>query len=229
MPLRAVVFDFDGVIADTEPLHLKAAQRVLADAGMRLDATAYYERYLGFDDAGLFRALATDLGVDLDAQAVAALVADKSRVLESLIDDGSVLFAGIRDCIERCSAHVPLAIASGALAHEVDYILRRTGLRDVFQVVVGAGDTPRSKPAPDPYARAVELLRAATGQGLEAADCVAIEDSPWGLQSARAAGLRCVGVAHTYSAAKLREETDADFVAESLGEIDIERLRQLCT
>ena len=94
-------------------------------------------------------------------------------------------------------------------------------------MVVGAGDTPRSKPAPDPYARAVELLRTGTGQALEAADCVAIEDSPWGLQSARAAGLRCVAVAHTYPATELRK-TDADFVAESLGEIDIERLRHLC-
>jgi beta-phosphoglucomutase-like phosphatase (HAD superfamily) len=228
MPLRAVVFDFDGVIADTEPLHLKAAQRALAAAGMRLDATAYYERYLGFDDAGLFRALATDIGVDLDAKSVATLVEDKSRVLESLIDDGSVLFAGIRDCIERCAAHVPLAIASGALAHEVDDILRRTGLRHVFQAVVGAGDTPRSKPEPDPYARAVELLRVGSLQDLEPAQCVAIEDSPWGLQSARSAGLRCVAVAHTYSVAKLREEADADFIAESLGDITIERLQQLC-
>jgi beta-phosphoglucomutase-like phosphatase (HAD superfamily) len=227
MPLRAVVFDFDGVIADTEPLHLKAAQRVLADAGMHLDTTAYYERYLGFDDAGMFRALATDIGVHLDAQSVATLVEDKSRVLESLIDDGSVLFAGVRDCIERCAAHVPLAIASGALAHEVDQILRRTGLRRLFQVVVGAGDTPRSKPHPDPYARAVELLRVDSGQDLEPAQCVAIEDSPWGVQSARAAGLRCVAVAHTYPADELRK-TDVDFVAETLGDIQIDRLRQLC-
>jgi beta-phosphoglucomutase-like phosphatase (HAD superfamily) len=207
---------------------LKAAQRVLAGAGMQLDRNAYYERYLGFDDAGLFRALATDLGVKLDAKAVATLVADKSRVLESLLNDGSVLFDGIRDCIERCAAHVPLAIASGALAHEIDHILRRTGLRDEFHVVVGAGDTPRSKPWPDPYARAVELLRTGVGQDLKAADCVAIEDSPWGLQSARAAGLRCVGVAHTYPVEELRR-TDADFVAKSLGEIDIERLRQVCS
>jgi beta-phosphoglucomutase-like phosphatase (HAD superfamily) len=227
MPLRAVVFDFDGVIADTEPLHLKAAQRVLADAGMHLDTTAYYERYLGFDDAGMFRALATDIGVHLDAQSVATLVEDKSRVLESLIDDGSVLFAGVRDCIERCAAHVPLAIASGALAHEVDQILRRTGLRRLFQVVVGAGDTPRSKPHPDPYARAVELLRVDSRQDLEPAQCVAIEDSPWGVQSARAAGLRCVAVAHTYPADELRK-TDVDFVAETLGDIQIDRLRQLC-
>jgi beta-phosphoglucomutase-like phosphatase (HAD superfamily) len=227
MPLRAVIFDFDGVIADTEPLHLKAAQRVLADAGMHLDTTAYYERYLGFDDAGLFRALATDIGVHLDAQSVATLVEDKSRVLESLIDDGSVLFAGVRDCIERCAAHVPLAIASGALAHEVDQILRRTGLRRLFQVVVGAGDTPRSKPHPDPYARAVELLRVDSGQDLEPAQCVAIEDSPWGVQSARAAGLRCVAVAHTYPADELRK-TDVDFVVETLGDIQIDRLRQLC-
>lgn len=226
MTLRAVVFDFDGVIADTEPLHLKAAQRVLADAGMRLEAGAYYQRYLGFDDAGLFRALASDTGIDLDAPSVANLVEAKSRVLESLIDDGSVLFAGIRECIQRCAAQVPLAIASGALGYEIEHILRRTGLREVFQVVVGAGDTPRSKPSPDPYARAVELLRASAGEDLEAAQCVAIEDSQWGIRSARAAGLRCVAVAHTYPAEMLRE---ADFVAETLGEISIERLRQLCT
>jgi HAD superfamily hydrolase (TIGR01509 family) len=225
MPLRAIVFDFDGVIADTEGLHLKAAQRVLGDLDLSLGAGAYYERYLGFDDVGLFQAVSREQGVGLDAQTIRDLVARKARALESLIDDESVLFDGVRECVARCAAETPLAIASGALSQEIDSILRRTGLRDAFQVIVGAGDTPQSKPAPDPYARAVELLRAGGTANLAASECVAIEDSRWGLESARAAGLRCVAVAHTYPAETF---DDVDFVARTLADITIERLRALC-
>ena len=226
MPLRAVIFDFDGVIADTEPMHLKAAQHVLADAGIALDAHDYYRRYLGFDDAGMFRAIATDRGISLDRRAIAALVEGKSQILLSLIDEGSVLFAGVRELVRLCAANVPLAIASGALAHEIDLILRRIGLREAFQVIVGAEDAPRSKPAPDPYVRAVEMLREVVPPNdLVASQCVAIEDSRWGLESARAAGLRCVAVAHTYPAESLR---GADFVANTLDDITIEVLHEIC-
>jgi len=225
MPLRAVVFDFDGVIADTESLHLQAAERVLADLGLALAAPDYYQRYLGFDDAGMFRAIATERGLPLDGRALADLIERKSQVLQSLIDEGAVLFAGIRECVRQCAAEVPLAIASGALGHEIDLILRRTGLREAFAVIVSAEDTPRSKPAPDPYVRAVELLRERVpAHDLTPDQCVAIEDSQWGLESARAAGLRCVAVAHTYPAEMLR---GADFVARGLGEVTIERLQQL--
>lgn len=226
MSLQAIVFDFDGVLADTEPLHLKAAQRALADTGLALDAHDYYQRYLGFDDAGMFRALATDRGIQVDERDMADFVERKSQVLLSLIDEGTVLFPGVKECVRRCAEQVPLAIASGALGHEIDLILRRTGLRDAFQAIVGAEDTPRSKPAPDPYVRAVELLRATTATGELAPECcVAIEDSHWGLESARSAGLRCIAVAHTYSADAFR---GVDFVVRTLDEITIERLQQLC-
>lgn len=227
MPLQAVVFDFDGVLADTEPLHLKATQRALADTGLALTPHEYYQRYLGFDDAGMFRALAADQGIRLDERAVADLIDRKSQVLLSIVDEGSVLFPGVTACVRRCAEHVPLAIASGALGHEIDLILRRTGLRDAFQVIVGAEDTPKSKPAPDPYVRAIELLRVTTAVSeLAPQHCVAIEDSHWGLESARSAGLRCVAVAHTYPADALR---GADFVARTLDEITFDCLRQLCS
>ena len=221
MPLRAIVFDFDGVIADTEPLHLKAFRRVLADMGIRLDTDDYYQRYLGFDDAGVLEAIAAERGLQLDAGAVQRFVERKAQVLEALVENDTVLFAGVRECIARCAAHAPLAIASGALGHEIDLILRRAGMRDAFPVIVGAGDTPRSKPAPDPYALAVRRL-AETVPGLTAGQCVAIEDSRWGLASARAAGLRTVAVAHTYAADSFGE---ADFVADTLADITIERLQ----
>ena len=105
--------------------------------------------------------------------------------------------------IRRLAARCPLAIASGAIRPEIERVLQREGLLVDFQTIVAAGDTPVSKPAPDPYARAVELLSAATGVALAPGECVAIEDSRWGLESARAAGLRTMAVAHTYPAAVL--------------------------
>jgi len=94
----------------------------------------------------------------------------------------------------------PLGIASGALRAEIMHILNREDLAGFFPVVVAAGDTPTSKPAPEPYLRAVERMTAATGVALAPSDCVAIEDSRWGLESARSAGLRTVGITHTYPA-----------------------------
>jgi beta-phosphoglucomutase-like phosphatase (HAD superfamily) len=94
----------------------------------------------------------------------------------------------------------PLGIASGALRAEILHILNREDLAGFFPVVVAAEDTPTSKPAPDPYLRAVEQMAAATGLALAPSDCVAIEDSRWGLESARSAGLRTVGITHTYPA-----------------------------
>jgi beta-phosphoglucomutase-like phosphatase (HAD superfamily) len=226
MPLEAVVFDFDGVLVDTEPLHLKASQCALADTGIALASHDYYERFLGFDDAGLFRALAAERGMHLDDPTLAELIEKKSQVLLSLLDSGSVLFPGAVECVHRCAEEVPLAIASGALGHEIDLILSRSGLRDAFRVIVGAEDTARSKPAPDPYVRAVELLRGGPGSATLASEhCVAIEDSRWGLESARAAGLRCVAVTHTYGPETLQ---GADLVARTLDEITVERLQQLC-
>lgn len=225
MPLRAIVFDFDGVIADTEPMHLEAFQRVLAERGFPLDPADYYQRYLGYDDAGVIEAVARDRGHPLDPHAIREVVGRKARVLESLIGDAQLLFPGVRECVDRCAAQVPLAIASGARGHEIDMILRHAGLRDAFPVIVGAEDTAHSKPAPDPYALAVQRLKARVPD-LTAGQCVAIEDSRWGIESARAAGLRTVAVAHTYAADSFH---GVDFVAGTLAEITIERLRRMVT
>jgi len=204
---RAVVFDFDGVIANSEPLHFRGFRDVLAGEGIELSEADYYARYLGYDDAGAFLAVAADRGVSLRSAQLVELVRRKAIRLEELERDHSVLFPGAADVIRQLAARCPLAIASGAIRPEIERVLRREGLSVHFQTIVAAGDTPVSKPAPDPYARAVELLSAATGIALAPGECVAIEDSRWGLESARAAGLRTIAVAHTYPADAL--EADA--------------------
>jgi len=197
--IRAIVFDFDGVIANSEPLHFRAFRDVLAGRGITLAERDYYNRYLGFDDVGAFEAIARDRGVPLSARDVAELTASKALRMEVLERDGSVLFPGAREAIGRMAAFGPTAIASGAIRAEIVRVLEHEDLSRFFRAVVGAEDAPRSKPAPDPYLRAVEILSETVDRPIRASECVAIEDSRWGVESACAAGLHVIGITHTYS------------------------------
>jgi HAD superfamily hydrolase (TIGR01509 family) len=225
VPLRAIVFDFDGVIANSEPLHFRAFRDVLARSGVTLTETDYYSRYLGFDDVGVFRTVGAELGKPWTIRDVAAMVADKALRLEEIEHDMSVLFPGAADAIRRTAAVVPIAIASGALGPEIRRILNHADLTKYFGAIVSAEDTPASKPAPDPYVRAVTLLREqVAAPELQAAECVAIEDSRWGLESARDAGLRTVAVTNSYPASEL---TMADLIIGSLTDLNIDDLHRL--
>jgi beta-phosphoglucomutase-like phosphatase (HAD superfamily) len=225
MALHAIVFDFDGVIADSERLHLRAYQDILAPEGLSLSEHEYYDRYLGYDDVGVFRTLGTDSGVEIDGERMTRLVERKGRRYDELAAAGEMLFPGAADFIRAAAAVVPIAIASGALTHEIEDVLERAGLRSLFPVIVGADQTSRSKPHPEPYQTAFARLKAHTACALEPWRSVAIEDSKWGLVSARGADLRLVAVTNTYSAAELREE--AELVCEGLSHLTLARLNQL--
>jgi HAD superfamily hydrolase (TIGR01509 family) len=220
--LQAIVFDFDGVIADSEPLHLRAYQQVLEREGIALTRDEYFARYLGFDDNGLFRALASDRGIAMTDDKLNGWIGAKSAVVEELLGGGSVLFPGAAACVQTLAARFPMAIASGALEPEIRLVLKNTGLSDHFKTIASASDGVRGKPAPDLYLLALAKLREFTQ--VDAAGCVAIEDSRWGLQAARLAGFRTVGVTHTYPAAEL---IDADLVVDRLSEITIPTLEAL--
>ena len=227
MPLSGVVFDFDGVLADSEPLHLRAYQDILTPFSIDLTESDYYTRYLGFDDVGVFRAVAKDQGWVLTEALLTELVRTKEQRFDALTADGNALFPGAADCVRRFAAAVPVAVASGALRGEIEALLLPAGLRHHFKAIVASGETPHSKPAPDPYLRAVELLRPfAVEAGLDPNGCfVAIEDSNWGVESALAAGLRCVGVAQTYPADALHA---AQAVVTTIGELGLETVRGVC-
>jgi beta-phosphoglucomutase-like phosphatase (HAD superfamily) len=161
----------------------------------------------------------------MDERRVAALVARKGARYDELSAAGAMLFPGAADFIRAAAAAVPIAIASGALTREIEEILDRTGLRSLFGIIVGADQTGRSKPHPDPYATAFAGLKARAGRELLPWRSVAIEDSKWGLMSARAADLRCVAVTNTYAAAELRSE--AELVFAGLHEITLDALDAL--
>ncbi len=216
--IRAIVFDFDGVLADSEPLHLRAYQEVLAGLGLALSRDEYYSAYLGYDDAGVFSALGEAHGWGLDPSRLQALIAEKGRVFDGMLETADVLYPGAAACIEALAGQYALGIASGALRPEIEVVLRRARLDRHFRFIVASGDTPRSKPAPDPYLRAAEL------HATPAAECLAIEDSLWGIESAKGAGLRCVGIASTYPREAL---VVADTVIDSLAEFTPALIRSL--
>jgi beta-phosphoglucomutase len=222
--LQAVFFDFDGVIADSEPLHLRASQQVLHTDGIDLDRSDYYARYLGYDDVGLFEALARDRGMVLTPEKVDAWVAAKSRIVEEMLSSGSVLFPGSAECVKMLAGRVPLAVASGALEPEIDLVLDRSGLRHYFVAIASASDGVRGKPAPDLYLLAIAKLRDRLARAFEPSACIAIEDSQWGLEAARRAGLRCVAVTHTYPAAELGI---ADLVVDRLSDVTLSKIDEL--
>lgn len=226
LALQAIVFDFDGVIADSEMLHLRAYQQVLAGEGVSISSEEYFDRYLGYDDAGVFKALTTDKGLALDEARLQQLIAKKGERYEALATAGDMLFPGAAGFIRTAAESVPIAIASGALTHEIDEVLERAGLRPLFPIIVGADQTERSKPDPEPYQVALAKLRALTGRDLQPERSVAIEDSRWGLVSARGAGLRCVAVTNTYAADELR--ADAELVVTGLDALTLAALDDLC-
>jgi HAD superfamily hydrolase (TIGR01509 family) len=202
--LHGLVLDFDGVIVNSEPLHLRAFQEVLAAEGAGLSAQEYYDRYVGLDDAAMFRAFAVDQGLAGGDGWVERSIAAKTARMQALLRAGSPLFAGAAAHIRELARTVPVAVASGALRHEIEQVLEEAALVNCFDAIVAAGDTLRGKPAPDPYARAVELLARATGEPIDPRRVVAVEDTLQGLASARAARLRTIAVTTTYPAEAVR-------------------------
>jgi HAD superfamily hydrolase (TIGR01509 family) len=195
---RGIVFDFDGVLADTEHLHLRAYQDVFARRGWTLDEQAYFGRYLGYDDEDLLRLYARDQRIAMDDVLLGALLDEKTAVYERRIETGDVLYPSAPGVVRALAPHFKLAIASGSRRPEILHIVRAAGLMNMFTTIVSADDVMNSKPSPEPY------LAAAQGLGLDPRACLAIEDSHWGIDSARTAGLRTIALTTTSPASVLR-------------------------
>jgi beta-phosphoglucomutase len=202
VPLRAVVFDFDGVIVNSEPLHFRALQEALAGFGLAISEEEYWSIYLAYDDREAIRLAFERHGEGAIPDRLAAATERKVEAFARLVPEVPV-FPGAESLVRGlAAADVPLAIASGARHDEIEAILAGIGLRDAFRAIVGAEDAPRTKPDPAPYVEAARRL-AAHAPGLAPADCAAIEDSVPGILSACGAGMRVVGVAHSYPREKL--------------------------
>jgi beta-phosphoglucomutase len=223
--MDAVVFDFDGVIVDSEPVHWAGFARVLRAHGIELSWDGYRERYLGYDDRDCFLAVGRDHGLAFAHVQLAAMTAAKTEVVREVLASSVQALPGAVELIASLhAAGVPLAICSGALRPEIEIAAGRVGVLDRFRTVVAAEDVPRGKPDPSGYTLALQRLCDAAGRPLVACRSVAIEDSPAGIAAASDAGLRVLGVATSYGAAAL---VRADTIVGSLTEVTPARLAAL--
>jgi HAD superfamily hydrolase (TIGR01509 family) len=202
---RAIIFDFDGVITDSEPLHYEMFRRTLEIEGVPLTRETYDAKYLAMDDKGCFSAAFADHGRALPPEHLATLIERKAALLEAEMRRDARLFPGVATFILDLARHAPLAINSGALRPEIELVLESSGLRAAFSVIVSAEDVSRCKPDPEGYRLALEKLNAAHADGapIRPEECLVIEDSVAGVESALRAGMKCLAITNSYPAASL--------------------------
>jgi beta-phosphoglucomutase len=219
--MRAALFDFDGVLVNSEPLHYLSLHDALAREGIEIDEAEYQATYLAYDDRGSIRLALERHGIPFDGGRVEDIARRKAADFEELLPRIS-FFPGARELVRALAAEMPVAIASGALHGEIDAILRAGGIRDAFKAVVGADDVSRGKPHPEPYLTAMARVNG-DAPGLSPAECLVFEDSMPGIASGRAAGMQVVAVTNSYPAARL---TAANKVVASLEGLTPDGLRR---
>lgn len=221
----ATFFDFNGVLVNDEVVHFETFREVLAARGVSLSEQDYLHKYLGFDDAGAFRAILQDAGRSPSPSEIAELIEAKRPLYMQRARAALPTFAGAAELVRRRAAAGPALVVSGALREEIELGLEVLGVRSSILAIVAAEDTQQCKPDPEGYLLGIRYLTE-RGQASLAARGLVIEDSLAGVEAAKAARLPCVGVAHTYSEQELAG-AGADAVARTLTDIDDAFLRSL--
>ncbi len=222
--IKAIFFDFNGVIIDDETIQLKAYQDVLHEHDIDLTEEWYFAA-LGMDDRTFVRAMFERARKPLTDPVLEAVLEAKTGMHRKMIEDELPLFPGVLTLLKSTSRHFSLGLVSMANIHEVGYVFERAKLSPLFSVVITADDVSVCKPAPDCYlagfAKLNEKRQRERLLPLLLSECLAIEDSPPGIQSARSAGMRTLGVTNTVAETELRS-AGAEVVTPSLSDWTVE-------
>lgn len=224
---KAVIFDFDGVITDSEVLHLRAFNKSLAQFGIELTTKDYYQNYLGYSDFDCYKMLIAQGLLKIDERQIGDVIRQKSVIFEELSKTEGRTIEGVREFLEMLEKNnVPMAICSGSLLVEIELVLDEARLRHFFKAIVSAEQVKKGKPHPEGFLLALRRLNSSDSQPPIAANqCIVIEDSHWGLQAGSAAGMHTIAVTNSYDAEQL---TMAEKVVARLSDLSIEDLEQLC-
>ena len=218
--IKAILFDFNGVIIDDEMLQLKAYQEVLALHSIVLTEAEYLQA-LGMDDRTFVRAAFANARQELTEEILDSVQASKVEIHRRLLSDNLPLFHGVETFLKATARDFTLGLVSMANRDEINYIFDRAGLDSLFAIVVSSEDVSVCKPAPNCYLKGLEKLnehrRKASQEIFQANECLAIEDSPPGIVSARTAGMRTLGVTNTVSEPELRS-AGAEVVTKALAD-----------
>jgi len=225
--LKAVIFDFDGVIADSEALHYEALDAVFKRYGVDVPKEVHWDKYLGYSDRENIEAVNVDYGMEWDNAKVQVLIDEKKVVFDELVTSGSIIIDGVATFIQRLiDGGIRRAICSGALRSDIGLMLAGADFKDAFEVIVAADDVTHGKPDPEGYLLALSQLNKKAAALIQPNQCVVIEDSHWGLEAAAAAGMNPIAVTNTYSRGELAQEGRK--VIDRLDELTMADLSDLC-
>ena len=223
MRAKAVLFDCDGVLIDSEPAHYEAFRATLDTEDLPLTRDDYFRRYLAYDDATFFRMVYDRHGMPLGDLLRDRLIREKTVALAELMTDLPVMAASFSFARAALDGGYAVAVASGSHREEVRSVLERGGLADL-EVVVATEDVARGKPHPEPWLAALQGLNAERERKIRPEECIAVEDSLHGIRSVRAAGMWAVGLTTSYSALDLREAHLVLPGLDGLGPADVESM-----
>ncbi len=225
--LRVIIFDFDGIIADAEPLHLEAFRKVLRQDGIDISEKQYYDRYLALDDRTFFIEILKDSDRDFDDPMVEKYIEKKSTIFNKYLKEEIKLFPGVKEFVCRMNERYLLAIGSGALKHEIEFILHNNCIGEKFLVIVSAEDVQKCKPDPEVFLKVLqrinEILKPESDT-VSPSECLVIEDSFSGIKAAKTAMMKSLAVTNSYTSERLGE---ADLIVKSLEDVSFEDLEGL--
>ncbi|MBP8606324.1 MAG: HAD family phosphatase [Phycisphaerae bacterium] len=225
--LKAVIFDFDGVICDSELLHYKALNRVFNRYGVDVPKEVHWAKYLGYSDLENIEAVNRDYKMGWDAAVINRLMKEKKILFEDLAGQESIIIDGVETFVRRLmDAGIRCAICSGALRSDIELMLRGADFAKAFEVIVSADDVRYGKPHPEGYILTLKRLNQNSNTIINPYECVVIEDSHWGLEAATAAGMHPVAVTTTYPAEQLNGK--AQMIVNRLDELNMDDMENIC-
>lgn len=229
MVLKAVLFDFNGVIINDEPIHEKLIEQLLIEENLRPKRGEYRQYCLGRSDRACLNDILIRRGRFVSDAVLNGLIARKTQAYQSQLQAIETLpiFPGLEDFILKLqAAGIKLAVVTGALRGELELVLNKTNLAQYFSASVTADEVKASKPAPDGYLLAVERLNQIYPDlNLQPSECLVIEDTQAGITAAKRAGMDVVGIAHTYPFHMLQRQ--ANWTVDYFSDLELERIQEV--
>ena len=210
--MKIIIFDFDGVILDSENSHFIAFNEGLKNLNINISEDEYYSKYISLDDRGVITNVVNDKNISVTNEEIDMIIKNKNDYFESRLIDNSKLFPGVEELIIQLSKNFVLSIGSGANRSEIIKTLKNNNIYDYFEIIVSANEVNNPKPNPETYNRVLENINT----DFNINEIIVIEDSPGGIEAAKSAGLKCIAITNTFDNKQLRK---ADIIVSNYEDI----------
>ena len=192
--MKIIIFDFDGVILDSENSHFIAFNEGLKNININISEDEYYSKYISLDDRGVITNVVNDKNISVTNEEIDMIIKNKNDYFESRLIDNSKLFPGVEELIIQLSKNFVLSIGSGANRSEIIKTLKNNNIYDYFEIIVSADEINNPKPNPETYNRVLDNINT----DFNINEIIVIEDSPGGIEAAKSAGLKCIAITNTF-------------------------------